>query len=181
MRALGLQSISASACRPEGGAVLLPHWPRGFLSYVLTRPATAVDPLSAMPLNRNRIWTTDDDRRLMELHASGRSFISIAATLKRSQAAVEGRLYVLRKREAAAASQAKTGDKWILEIYRSQGSSEHIATVEFASFRLLQVAIVKDRGKKFIVEPPSRVSAADRVTLLDLRAQGFDIALRSVK
>jgi hypothetical protein len=56
-----------------------------------------------------------------------------------------------------------------------------IATVEFESFRLLQVAIIKDRGKKFIVEPPSRVSAAARVTLLDLRAQGFDIALRSAR
>jgi hypothetical protein len=117
----------------------------------------------------------------VELQASGRSFMRIAATLKRSQAAVEGRFYVLRKRAAAAVPKAKAGDRWVLEIYRAPGGSEHIATAEFESFRLLQVAIIKDRGKKFIVEPPSRVSAADRVTLLDLRAQGFDIALRSVR
>jgi hypothetical protein len=53
-----------------------------------------------MPQNRNQIWTTDEDKRLLELQRAGRSFMSIAATLKRSQAAVEGRLYVLRKREA---------------------------------------------------------------------------------
>ena len=134
-----------------------------------------------MPLNRNRIWTVEEDKRLLEMQASGRSFMSIAATLKRSQAAVEGRLYVLRKRAAPAAPKAKAGDRWILEIYRAQGGSEPIATVEFESFRQLHVAIVKDRGKKFIVETASGVSAADRVTLLDLRAQGFDIALRSVK
>jgi hypothetical protein len=39
-------------------------------------------------------------KRLLELHRAGRSFMSIAAALKRSQAAVEGRFYVLRKREA---------------------------------------------------------------------------------
>jgi hypothetical protein len=131
-----------------------------------------------MPLNRNRQWTADDDKRLLQMEAAGRPCMLIAAALKRSQAAVEARLYVLRKRAAAAAAlTAKSGDKWILEIHREDGS-EHIATVEFESFRMLQIAIVKDRGKKFVVEPPSRASAADRVTLLDLRAQGFDIALR---
>ena len=53
----------------------------------------------AMPLNRKRTWTTDEDKRLMELQASGRSYISMAAALKRSQASIEHRLYVLRKRD----------------------------------------------------------------------------------
>jgi hypothetical protein len=52
-----------------------------------------------MPQNRNQIWTTDEDKRLLELHRAGRSFISIAAALKRSQDAIKGRLYVLKKRE----------------------------------------------------------------------------------
>jgi hypothetical protein len=39
-------------------------------------------------------------------------------------------------------------------------------------------ALRKNRGKKFIVEMPADVTAADRTTLLDLRAQGFDIAVR---
>jgi hypothetical protein len=53
--------------------------------------------------------------------------------------------------------------------------------MEFDSLRQLQVAVVKDRGKKFVVEPPIHATAADRVTLLDLRSQGFDIAIRSSK
>lgn len=81
----------------------------------------------------------------------------------------------------AAAPKEKAGDRWVLEIYRAQGGGEHIATVEFETFRLLQVAIVKDLCKKFVVEPPSRVSAADRITLLDLRAQGFDIEIRGFR
>ena len=52
-----------------------------------------------MSRNRNRIWTTDDDKRLLELQGSGRSFMSTAAAMKRSAAAIKGRLYVLRKRE----------------------------------------------------------------------------------
>ena len=64
-------------------------------------------------------------------------------------------------------------------IYRALDESEHIATVEFKTLRELQVAIVKDCGKKFVIKPPMYVSAADRNTLLDLRAQGFDIAMRS--
>ena len=52
-----------------------------------------------MPLNRNRTWTADEDGRLLELQGSGRSVTSIALMLKRSEAAVKGRLYMLRKRE----------------------------------------------------------------------------------
>ena len=54
-----------------------------------------------MPPRRNRPWTAEDDRRLMELRAAGRSTISISAALKRSQSAVEGRLHILRKRTKA--------------------------------------------------------------------------------
>jgi hypothetical protein len=52
-----------------------------------------------MPLTRNRRWTVDDDKRLLELQASGRSYISMAAALKRSQASIEHRLFVLKKRD----------------------------------------------------------------------------------
>lgn len=69
---------------------------------------------------------------------------------------------------------------WALEIYHA-GSRDLIATMEFDSLRQLQIAVVKDRGKKFVVEPPIHATAADRVTLLDLRSQGFDIAIRSSK
>ena len=49
--------------------------------------------------NRNRPWTADDDQRLLDLRAAGRSFISIGLVLRRSAAAVEGRFSVLGKRK----------------------------------------------------------------------------------
>lgn len=133
-----------------------------------------------MPLNRNRPWTANEDKRLLELQASGRSIMLIAAALKRSQAAVDGRLYVLRRRASVVdpPPAPTVGDKWVLEIYPALGNSEQIATIEFGTLRQLQIAIIKDRGKKFVIQPPLHVSTADRNRLLDLRAQGFDIAMR---
>jgi hypothetical protein len=69
--------------------------------------------------------------------------------------------------------------QWMLKIYQSGGEGDRIATMEFATLPLLRIAIAENRGKKFTVEPPAHATAADRITLLDLRAQGFDIAVRS--
>jgi hypothetical protein len=57
-----------------------------------------------MPLNRNRRWTADEDRRLLELQASGRSYISMAGALKRSHASIEHRLYILERQDAKSAA-----------------------------------------------------------------------------
>lgn len=48
---------------------------------------------------KHRPWTAEDDARLLELRASGRSSISIAAVLKRATKSVDHRLSILRKRE----------------------------------------------------------------------------------
>ena len=69
-------------------------------------------------------------------------------------------------------------EKLMLEIYRAE-TSEHVATMEFDSLPLLRVALAENRDKKFIIEPPTNATAEDRITLLDLRAQGFDIAVRT--
>jgi hypothetical protein len=50
-------------------------------------------------LNRNRPWTAEDDRRLLEPRTTGRSSVSIGAALKRSQKAIDGRLRILRQRD----------------------------------------------------------------------------------
>ena len=71
-----------------------------------------------------------------------------------------------------------SGEKWILEIYCPGGGGDHIATLDFASLPLLRVALTENRGSKFFVTMPADVTGADRNTLLDLRAQGFDIAIR---
>ena len=59
-----------------------------------------------------------------------------------------------------------TPEKWVLEIYR-----EHSLALNWA-FRRCQ-----NRGRRFIVRGPEGATAADRIARLDLRAQGFDIAV----
>jgi hypothetical protein len=50
-----------------------------------------------MVATRYRFWTPEDDRRLLELNAAGRSTV-ISAALKRSGKAVIARLNILRAR-----------------------------------------------------------------------------------
>ena len=46
----------------------------------------------------NRFWTQEDDQLLLELRATGRSSIIIAAALHRSPQAIDKRLFTLRAR-----------------------------------------------------------------------------------
>ena len=69
-------------------------------------------------------------------------------------------------------------EKWLLEIYRIGDASPSL-THEFNSLTSLRIAIVENRGMKFVVREPTHATASDRSTLLDLRAQGFDIAIRA--
>ncbi len=71
-------------------------------------------------------------------------------------------------------------DRWTLEIYRHAGDpSSLIATHEFNSLASLRITIVENRGMAFVIREPAHSTAMDRKTLLDLRAQGFDIATRA--
>ena len=47
---------------------------------------------------RYRVWTEQEDGKLLELLAAGRSLISISNTLKRTVSAVDGRLAKLQAR-----------------------------------------------------------------------------------
>jgi hypothetical protein len=46
--------------------------------------------------SRYKSWTEEEDRRLLELHDSGRSAFSIAMALKRTKSGVQSRLSFLR-------------------------------------------------------------------------------------
>lgn len=46
----------------------------------------------------NRRWTAKEERRLFELRATGKSIADIAKRLKRTEAAVSDRIFVLRRR-----------------------------------------------------------------------------------
>jgi hypothetical protein len=67
-----------------------------------------------------------------------------------------------------------TPEKWVLEIYLGHSL---ISRLEFDNIPALRTAVVENRGQMFIVKAPAHATAADRITLLDLRAQGFDIAI----
>jgi hypothetical protein len=54
-----------------------------------------------MARNSNKPWSEEDDRRLLEMRAAGRTAISIGLVFRRSAGAVEGRMTVLRAREKA--------------------------------------------------------------------------------
>ena len=58
----------------------------------------------SLAMNLKRPWTAEDDRRLLELRATGRSSRSIGVVLKRSSKAVDGRLRILRRRDRDDAS-----------------------------------------------------------------------------
>jgi hypothetical protein len=71
--------------------------------------------------------------------------------------------------------------KWILEVYPIRRASEDhpVITLEFDNLPQLRIAIANIPNHKYIVEMPASATAADRIALLDLRAQGFDIAIRT--
>ena len=49
---------------------------------------------------KNRQWTDEDDRRLIELRAGGQSTPQIAKALKRTEVAVGSRISILKNRGA---------------------------------------------------------------------------------
>jgi DNA-binding NarL/FixJ family response regulator len=89
----------------------------------------------AVPANSNNKWTPEEDKRLLELQAAGKSSFSIAAELRRSVGAVHGRLSVLKTRERFASNSDATqsmpplrkrwtldDDKRLMEL-RARGAS----------------------------------------------------------
>ena len=72
--------------------------------------------------------------------------------------------------------------KWILEVYQATSAGDNqVISLEFESLPQLRLALTTMHDHKFIVEIPSDATAADRNTLLDMRAQGFDIATRPAR
>ena len=61
-----------------------------------------------MARKSNTKWTEEDDRRLLELRAAGRSALSIGLALRRSSSAIEGRLGVLKTRSRGIKSEPLT-------------------------------------------------------------------------
>ena len=61
-----------------------------------------------------------------------------------------------------------------LGIYRQQGNTDAlVATHDFHDLISLRIAVIENRGRSFVVREPLHATPQDRITLLDLRAQGF--------
>ena len=58
-------------------------------------------------------------------------------------------------------------------------TSSSIECHEFNSLASLRITIVENRGMTFVIREPAHATVTDRKTLLDLIAQGFDIAIRA--
>jgi hypothetical protein len=62
-------------------------------------------------MKRNKPWTEEDDRRLLDMRASGCPIASVARTMGRSTASIQLRLTGLRRREREAAQGSPQGLK----------------------------------------------------------------------
>ncbi len=66
--------------------------------------------------------------------------------------------------------------KWRLEIHdETKGSGSILSFFEFDDFPSLRLKIVENRGRAFLVRPPSQASQTELTGLLDLRSQGFNV------
>jgi hypothetical protein len=72
-----------------------------------------LDRQRAMPKNSNKPWTPEDNRRLLELKAAGKSHGAIGVALGRSTGSIIGRLSVLNTRTARLKRAATSGDQSI--------------------------------------------------------------------
>jgi hypothetical protein len=71
-------------------------------------------------------------------------------------------------------------ENWHLEIYRQQGTNEALISAhDFHNLVSLRIAITENRGSRFVVREPDQATPKDRITLLDMRAQGFNIQIAS--
>jgi hypothetical protein len=64
-----------------------------------------------MPKNSNKPWTPEDDRRLLELKAAGKSHGAIGVALARSTGSIIGRLGALYAKIARLKRAATSSDQ----------------------------------------------------------------------
>ncbi len=75
------------------------------MSTVQRRLSGAIDTIAALKgemSKQGRKWTAEEDDRLLELKAAGKSLSVIAKELNRSQAAVDSRIHRLKRMKATS-------------------------------------------------------------------------------
>jgi hypothetical protein len=65
-----------------------------------------------MARNSNKEWTPEEEKRLLELAAAGKSRVMIAAALRRTSGSISGRLPLLRLRQAKEPCLSARPTRW---------------------------------------------------------------------
>jgi hypothetical protein len=74
-----------------------------------------------------------------------------------------------------------TNSVWILELHIEKRSANSlIMKREFRHLPALQLAIMENRGRSYVIVPPPSMTAGDRTALLDMRANGFEIEIKQL-
>lgn len=74
-----------------------------------------------------------------------------------------------------------SGVVWELELHvKERVPNSLILKRKFGGLPASRLAILENRGRRFIITPPASMTAGDRTALLNMRADGFDIEIRGV-
>ncbi len=68
--------------------------------------------MSPAQLDRGQKWMEDEDRKLLDLIAAGKSWVLISAILRRSQKSVRTRVQTLRRQAKLDRSGLEATGKW---------------------------------------------------------------------
>lgn len=121
----------------------------GVVKHSLARTGTA----AAMLRNTKTSWSAEDDRRLREMHAAGRTAISMAAALSRSVKAINSRLGLLRTRQRQDAASERRDEAGFAKSGNEGLQTDAIASLidtnqflrEKAVSLLLEIEMLRER------------------------------------
>jgi hypothetical protein len=121
--------------RPHGNAVR--NW----------RRSARTDESNAMARNSNDRWTPEEDKRLLQLRADGKSYVFIAATLHRTLSSVEARIFVVRRRAAGGAKVTPTEEK---RTMWSHADEQRLIDLKGTGASVSEIAIAMKRSEAAI-------------------------------
>jgi hypothetical protein len=121
---------------PHGNAVL--NW----------RRSARTDESNAMAKNSNERWTPEEDKRLLQMRADGKSYVFIATTLHRTLSSVEARIFVVRRRAAGGAKVTPTDGK---RTTWCPADEQRLIDLKGTGASLAEIAIAMKRSEAAIV------------------------------
>ena len=134
------------------------------------RPAFFDGRRCPVPANSNNKWTKEEDKRLLELQAAGKSSFSMAAELRRSVGALPGRLAILMARERFASNPEATQSKVPLRKRWTVDDDKRLMELRAKGARFNEIANVLGRTEAAIEQRAhtlKRQAAAQRLWTAD--------------